>query len=58
VEGVVTRYNVTTLATDRLIGEQYASLTASYAFEEDRTATPAAFIEQWQARIEQPPFVE
>jgi multidrug efflux pump subunit AcrB len=58
IEGFITRYNVARFANDRLFGEQYASLTATYAFEEHRTTSPDAFIEEWHARIKQPPYVE
>ncbi len=58
VQGFVTRYNVARLASDRLIGEQYTSLEARYAFEEDRTLSPEDFVKAWKAKIVQPPYVE
>ncbi len=56
--GWVTQRNLATLNDDRMEGEQYASIEANYAFEENRTTSPRAFVEQWRARIDRPAFVE
>jgi len=56
--GWVTQRNLARLNDDRMEGEQYASIEANYAFEENRNTAPAAFVEQWRARIDRPAFVE
>ncbi|MEM7078894.1 MAG: efflux RND transporter permease subunit [Pseudomonadota bacterium] len=44
--------------TEFLGGEQYASIDAQYAFEEDRSTDPANFVSRWRERVIQPPHVE
>ncbi len=56
--GVTTRLNLATFADENMVGEQYASLNANYAFEEDRSLPPAEFIKLWRARITQPSYIE
>ncbi|MBX3706230.1 MAG: efflux RND transporter permease subunit [Pseudomonadales bacterium] len=56
--GWTLRHNLARFGTERLAGEQYAALTASYAYEEHRTLAPQAFVNRWRERIVQPPYVE
>ncbi|MFK7914027.1 MAG: efflux RND transporter permease subunit [Pseudomonadales bacterium] len=56
--GWTTKHQLARFSGDRYTGEEYASVEAEYAFEEFRTITPATFIEQWQARVPRPAFVE
>jgi multidrug efflux pump subunit AcrB len=56
--GWVTKHNLATLNGERMEGEQYASIEANYAYEEHRTLSPQAFVDQWRARIDKPAFVE
>ena len=56
--GWTTKYNLATFADDRMTGEQYASIDASYAFEESRTASPQAFVNAWREKVDRPAFVE
>ena len=56
--GWLTKYNLATFADDRMTGEQYASIDASYAFEESRTTSPLAFVNAWREKVTRPAFVE
>jgi multidrug efflux pump subunit AcrB len=56
--GWVTQRNLATLNDDRMEGEQYASIEANYAFEEQRTVAPLDFVARWRERIDRPPYVE
>ncbi|MCB1684538.1 MAG: efflux RND transporter permease subunit [Pseudomonadales bacterium] len=56
--GWVTKHNLAWFGQERMTGEQYASITASYRYEETRTLSPAAFLDQWRQRIVKPAFVE
>ena len=58
IEGSTTRLNLANFASENMVGEQYASLNANYAFEEDRTVSPAEFIKRWREKVTQPTFVE
>ena len=54
----VTKYNLAQFAEDRMTGEQYASIRASYAFEESRTTSPQDFVNRWRDKVNKPAFVE
>ncbi len=56
--GWVTRRNLATFNDERMVGEQYASIEANYAYEEQRTRSPQAFVEQWRSLIDRPAYVE
>ncbi len=56
--GWVDRRNLANLNDERMVGEQYASIQANYAYEEDRTVAPKAFVHRWRSLIHRPPFVE
>ena len=56
--GWLTRHNQARFNSDRMTGEQYAAISANYAYEEHRTLSPRTFVNRWQERIERPPFVE
>lgn len=56
--GWITKLNLATFADDRMTGEQYASIRASYAFEETRSTSPLAFVNAWREKIQKPAFVE
>jgi len=56
--GWVTQRNLATLNDDRMEGEQYASIEANYAFEEQRTVAPLDFVTRWRERIDRPAYVE
>ncbi len=56
--GAVAKYNRAYFNDDRWSGEQYAALSAQYAFEEERTLAPAAFADEWRAKVQRPPWVE
>lgn len=58
VRGFVSKTNSARLNQERKWGAQFASLRIEYAWEEDRTVSPQAFVENWRARIERPPYVE
>lgn len=58
VLGWVTKYNRAELNNDHWNGEQYAALDAQYAFEEDRTLSPAQFARIWRDKVQRPPYVE
>lgn len=58
VLGWVTKYNRAQLNNDRWQGEQYAALSAQYAFEEDRSMPPKDFANAWRARVQRPAYVE
>ncbi|MEQ9005054.1 MAG: efflux RND transporter permease subunit [Pseudomonadales bacterium] len=56
--GWVTKRNLATLGGERKEGEQYASIEATYAYEEHRNLRPADFVARWRQRISKPAFVE
>ena len=56
--GWVTQQNLATLNEDRMEGEQYGSIEANYAYEEERTLSPQEFVDLWRERIERPAYVE
>ena len=56
--GWTAKYNRASFDSDRLSGEQYASIAAQYAFEEDRTIAPAEMVQNWREKIERPAYVE
>lgn len=58
IEGWVSRSHLAHFDNERQTGAEYASVFAGYAFEEDRSVAPQAFVDAWQARITAPPFVE
>ncbi len=53
-----TRLNLAEFNQDDMTGEQYASINAQYAFEEQRTVSPETFVKNWRQRIQQPSFIE
>lgn len=56
--GWTTKYNLADFNDERMTGEQYASLEASYAYTESRSISPQEFVNRWRERIDKPPFVE
>ncbi len=56
--GWTTKYNLADFSDERMTGEQYASIVGSYAFEENRSASPQDFVNRWRAKIEKPTTVE
>jgi multidrug efflux pump subunit AcrB len=56
--GWVIKRNLARFNNDRMIGEQYASIRANYAYEEERTLSPQDFINRWRAQIVKPAYVE
>jgi multidrug efflux pump subunit AcrB len=56
--GWITKYNLASFNSERMTGEQYGSLAASYSYEESRNLPPQEFVNRWRERIERPPFVE
>ncbi len=56
--GWVAKYNSAELNNDRMQGEQYAALSAQYAYEEDRNLAPQKFAQRWLAGVTKPGYVE
>ncbi len=56
--GWITKYNLADLNNERMVGEQYASVDANYAYEEFRNLTPQNFVNKWREKIIKPPYVE
>ncbi len=56
--GWITKYNLADLNNERMVGEQYASINASYAYAEQRNLTPQNFVNNWREKIVKPPYVE
>ena len=56
--GWLTKSNLATFDDERQSGNQFLSVSAYYAFEEDRTVAPQDFVDAWRARVQQPPYVE
>jgi len=56
--GWITKYNLADLNNERMVGEQYASINASYAYAEQRNLTPQNFVNNWREKIVRPPYVE
>mgnify|MGYP006919345754 CR=1 FL=1 len=46
------------LSEESKFGEQFAQLRIEYAWEEDRTVSPQAFVNAWRSRVIKLPFVE
>ena len=58
INGFVTSYNLARLNQEKKFGTQYASLEVEFAWEEDRTITPHAFVSQWREKVMKLPYVE
>ena len=58
VVGWLAKDNLAEFDEERQTGAQYGSVSGFYAFEEDRTVTPQAFVEEWRSKVIQPPWVE
>ncbi|MEM7217274.1 MAG: efflux RND transporter permease subunit [Pseudomonadota bacterium] len=58
VTGWTVKHNAASFNQERVTGKQYVSLQAAYAFEEQRSADPAAFETLWRARVTRPHYVE
>jgi len=58
VMGWTARYNLAEFNSDRMQGEQYASLAVQYAYEEDRTYPVKDFANHWRTQIQRPAYVE
>jgi multidrug efflux pump subunit AcrB len=56
--GWTTRHNRAKFNEETHSGEQYAAVSANYAYEEYRTISPQAFVHRWRERIQRPPYVE
>jgi multidrug efflux pump subunit AcrB len=56
--GWVTKLNLADIAGDRMTGEQYSAIRASYAFEESRSVQPQDFVNRWRDKIIKPGYVE
>lgn len=56
--GWITKYNLADLNNERMVGEQYASINASYVYAEQRNLTPQNFVNNWREKIVRPPYVE
>ncbi|MEM8769700.1 MAG: efflux RND transporter permease subunit, partial [Pseudomonadota bacterium] len=56
--GWTTKYNLAEFSDERMTGEQYASIAGSYAFEENRSASPQDFVNRWREKIDKPNTVE
>ncbi|MCZ6711456.1 MAG: efflux RND transporter permease subunit [Gammaproteobacteria bacterium] len=56
--GWTSKYNLAMFNADRMTGEQYGSVVASYAYEESRTLAPQEFVNRWRDRIVKPAYVE
>lgn len=56
--GWLSKNNLAHLDDERQTGPQFASVEAYYALEEDRTTTPAEFVQHWRELVVTPPFVE
>ncbi len=56
--GWLAKTNLAEFDEERQTGSQYGSVSAFYAFEEDRTISPHQFAEEWRAAVTQPPWVE
>jgi len=58
IAGSTIRLNLARFANENMVGEQYASLNANYAFEENRSISPDTFIKLWRSKISLPSFIE
>ncbi len=56
--GWVSAYNSARFDSDRVSGEQYASVAAQYAWEEDRSLAPSEFADLWRDAVHRPAYVE
>ena len=56
--GWTSKTNLAMFNEDRMTGEQYGSVVASYAYEETRTLAPQEFVNRWRDRIVKPAYVE
>ena len=58
VSGWVRRENRAYFDEEYKSGVQFASISADYVYEEQRTTDPLSFANQWRDSVELPPFVE
>ncbi len=58
IVGHLVRENAARFATEDVSGSQYASIDVEYAWAEDRSVAPQAFVNAWRARIHRPAYVE
>ncbi len=56
--GWLAKDNLAKFDDERQTGAQFASISAFYAFEEDRTVAPQRFANEWRDLVTQPPWVE
>lgn len=54
----VLKRNMARFNDETQTGQQYASLTAMYAFKEERSVPPQDFVARWVGKVEQPAYVE
>ncbi|MDA1076891.1 MAG: efflux RND transporter permease subunit, partial [Proteobacteria bacterium] len=57
-QGWITKSNLAEFNEERLTGEQYASIQVFFRFAETRTVDPQTFVNEWQAGIDRPPYIE
>ncbi len=58
ITGWTTKTNTAQFNEERATGDQYLSLEAAYAFEENRSIAPDDFEARWRERVIVPPYVE
>ncbi|XOV87980.1 MAG: efflux RND transporter permease subunit [Pseudomonadota bacterium] len=58
INSYVSKFNSARLNQERKHGTQYGSLRIEYAWEEERTVSPQAFVDSWRSRITRPANVE
>jgi multidrug efflux pump subunit AcrB len=58
INGYFVRYNSALLNQENKRGMQYASMSIEYAWEEQYSVAPQAFVDDWRNQVVQPPFVE
>lgn len=58
VNGFVTKYNRARLNQENKYGSQFGSLEVEFAWAEDRSIAPQAFVDQWREKVIRLPFVE
>jgi multidrug efflux pump subunit AcrB len=56
--GWISKSNLAMFNRDRMTGEQYGSVVASYAYQETRSIAPQEFVNRWRQSITKPAFVE
>ena len=58
INGYVTKFASALIDQERKTGNQFASISAEYAWDDARTVAPQVLVDAWRSDISRPPFIE